>query len=838
MIKRLTLVFITLVALGASNCFSLGLGQLELKSALNQQFYAVIELTGVRGLENNEIIPNLGSQQDFDRVGVERNYVLIDLRFKVLSQQDGRMTVEVTSSKPIVEPFLNFIVEVLWPSGRLLREYTVLLDPPIFGQTGVEPVRASISDPRDQKAKDPTRQTTRQSGSVSPVAPSPSKSSSSSDNRSTQVNQNQAQRTNDGIKKSASLLAGNNGQLKRDEYGVTGSGDTLWKIALEVRPDRSFSVQQTMLAIQRANPEAFINNNINRLKAGYVLRIPDGPEIRRATFNAALSEVAIQNEAFADYKSGAGVAQLDASKRQPVIEKIANNKVEGELKLLAANNSTGDTAGSGSDNRSLALENDLAVAAEDLDRARRANTELTSGLDNLREQLDSLNEILTMKDDQLAALQAEIIKMEARAALEPADAQSPGKGSGSILTDPIFLGFILLLVIVIVLSVLFIVRRRQQEQQSDVEAEEQYVEIVEDVEPEAELEEEPAEIEAEEDYEEVTQQTSDVISEVEIYIAYGRFQQAITFLQNAIEAEPDRSDIQLKLLEVFVQTEDSVAFNLQFEQLRLLGDDQSIERGLLLQKKIPGAVEAAAASMDATIISSEPVEAIIEDDEDDFSFDLDEELELDEELGLGEELELDEELGLGEELELDEELGLGEELELDEELDLGEELELDEELDLGAELELNDELGTGEELEEDLVLEDGLAADEGLILDEALDADTEVNVQEQTLEIDGIDTALDEDLDLTLDEEDGLLLDAESIDPELASDANEDDIELEFDDEDLISIDDDEEVILDLDEEDEFELEEDEEDDGELSLDLEEDDGELSLDLEEDDGEL
>ena len=120
-------------------------------------------------------------------------------------------------------------------------------------------------------------------------------------------------------------------------------------------------------------------------------------------------------------------------------------------------------------------------------------------------------------------------------------------------------------------------------------------------------------------------QTADVISEVEIYIAYGRFSQAIIFLENAIEAEPDRVDIQLKLLEVYVQTEDSTAFNQQFDQLKTLGDEVANDQALTMQAKFPDADGPAAASMDATTISADPIvsrEATAEND--DLSFDLDE----------------------------------------------------------------------------------------------------------------------------------------------------------------------------------------------------------------------
>lgn len=126
-----TLLLLVAVVFGCltSTAYGLGLGELELKSALNQRFSAEIKLTNIRGLEVEEILPNLASQEDFNRVGVERNYLLTDLRFTVTPNDRGEMVIIVTSSKPIIEPFLNFIVEVLWPTGRILREYTVLLDP-------------------------------------------------------------------------------------------------------------------------------------------------------------------------------------------------------------------------------------------------------------------------------------------------------------------------------------------------------------------------------------------------------------------------------------------------------------------------------------------------------------------------------------------------------------------------------------------------------------------------------------------------------------------------------------------------------------------------------------
>ena len=110
MIQRLLLLKATLAALFCGSAYGLGLGELRLESALNQEFKADIELTNTRGLAVDEILPNLASQEDFDRVGVQRNYLLTDLRFRITQGDNGKLFVRVTSNKPIIEPFLDFIV--------------------------------------------------------------------------------------------------------------------------------------------------------------------------------------------------------------------------------------------------------------------------------------------------------------------------------------------------------------------------------------------------------------------------------------------------------------------------------------------------------------------------------------------------------------------------------------------------------------------------------------------------------------------------------------------------------------------------------------------------------
>jgi pilus assembly protein FimV len=122
MIQRLRLLIVTLFAIYNGSAFALSLGEIELKSTLNQRFDGEIILSNVGDLELGEIISNLATQEDFDRVGVNRDDQLTDIRFNTRVRDDGVHIIHLTSITPIVEPFLNFIVETIWPTGRIMSE--------------------------------------------------------------------------------------------------------------------------------------------------------------------------------------------------------------------------------------------------------------------------------------------------------------------------------------------------------------------------------------------------------------------------------------------------------------------------------------------------------------------------------------------------------------------------------------------------------------------------------------------------------------------------------------------------------------------------------------------
>lgn len=727
MIQRLRLLSVTLFALYCSTAYGVGLGEIELKSALNQRFDAEIVLSKMGELEEGDIIPNLASQKDFQRVGIERSYHLTDLRFTVRQREDGEFIIHITSTRPIIEPFLNFIVQAVWPTGRILREYTVLLDPPVYGADGVEMIKQGADGAISGGPKEPP-------GRKGRMTIPPHQGSDSTPGRIT---------------------------------GMTESGDTLWSIASLVRPNNSVTVQQTMLAILRENPDAFINDNINLLKAGHVLRMPDLRAISSQSRENALAEVQIQNEEFQSYKAEE-YTQLDARRTAGRSSTARRVEEDGELKLLASDQ--GATSAGSDGTRTQELQSALTVAREDLDRARRANNEMSSRVRDLEEQIETLDGLVKLKEDQMATLRAELQKARAapQSATPPATTQR--QQQSSMLTSPMVLGGGGLLLVLIVAAVLIMLRRRRQS--PDLEEEEFSGLMMEDDSPMTMDDDEGLDLDDDdvEDDDDVSQQTSDIIGEAEIYIAYGRFPQAISFLQQAIEAEPTRSDVQLKLLEVYVQTEDAAAFNEQYEQLQALGDADANARAAELQRQIPGAVADAGNELAPEM----------GDDDDELSFDLDDmdtetaddDLTLDAEDDDGDELSLDEAMELGDaDLEFD--LDAVEEEVAEEEV--GADLSLDEDIDLDFE---EDDTGGDDELDLDLGGDDeldlGTDDDDGVIeLDMGEDDDDGLDLDLGGGDEDDDILDLGEDVDLGGDDDDG------AIELDLGDD---DDIELDLGD--------------------------------------------------------
>ena len=343
-----------LLCISAGPALALTLGEIETQSALYQRFTARIELQQSRGENIQDLQVSLASAEDFARMNVERNFMLTQLQFELITER-GQPVIEITSRRPIVEPYLDFVLEVIWRQGRMLKQYTILLDPP-----GLE-----------QQA--PTQ-------TASPVQPA----------KPELVAQQPARQTSTAT-----------------DYGPTKRNDTMWSIASRTRPDASVSVEQHMLAIKRLNPDAFINDNINLLKQGQVLKIPTADETASLTRRAATRMVQEETRAWQeDNQSLAQSPPAPAPTGQLRIVAEAGDRAGGinapdsaAIRSPAENGPRAGTAG-------LAQDGTLNQQMDTLEQLADKR------LESMQQTFAAQTEALAVKDQQLAELRVQLEQMQ------------------------------------------------------------------------------------------------------------------------------------------------------------------------------------------------------------------------------------------------------------------------------------------------------------------------------------------------------------------------------------------------------------------------------------------
>jgi pilus assembly protein FimV len=637
MFRKLASVILVAGVLGSSQADALGLGELTLHSALNEPLNADIKLLSVGDLGQGQVIVNLGSQEDFERAGVDRDYFLTNLKFDVELDGKGNGVIHIRTHNLVNEPYLNFIIEARWPAGKLLREYTALLDLPVYTERPQAHVNLGSS---------PAHATSTVSRAAAPTSSASAGSA--------------------GTASSGAAAAPYTGG---DSYEIRRS-DTLWKIAQETRPAGDVSVQQNMLAIQQLNPDAFIRGNINLLREGAVLRLPSAEQARQVSTGAARSEVASQSRAWRQKAEGGS----ESADTLPVVRE-QQAESDGHLSLSSAATGSGEGSGTGGADTG-ALKGKLNESLENLDRAERDNADLKSRVTQMQGQVEKLQRLVQLKDEQMAALQKQTAgaapKPEAETAPQaevapppqaeapapaqpepaapaaeapaPAPEQAPGTAPeaaapseaappgqeaapaqqepqaeapepaapkpavpkpaskppvaaepdllSSILGNPLYLGLGVGLVVLILLGLVLRQRAAQRSAEASLASQsfdepafdQSFDEVDEPAEQAVAAEAADDTTYDEEDTIEqaapstTRSETGDAIGEADIYVAYGRYQHAIDLLKNAIAGEPGRSDLRVKLLEVYLEAGDRDGFRSQFAALQALGDADATGR--------------------------------------------------------------------------------------------------------------------------------------------------------------------------------------------------------------------------------------------------------------------
>ena len=582
---RKTVVILTMMLCSmATQLYALELGTVTIESVLNQPLRVRVELLQLGDTRLQDIRVSMASSADFERFNINPDDFLSSIRFSVESSaQDNAIT--LISSQIVREPSLSFILDTRWPNGRLLSEHTIFLELPVFDdQQSTYEVRQPVS--RILQALTGAQAIDAQpfvDSSAASILTAPSSTSSA-----TSLQPEAIEVADESVEPEFVEL----------ETIETSGGDTLSGIAQQVKPNTAVSMQQTMLALQELNPEAFADGNINRLFSGQVLRVPTLEEIQSIDPRDAVREVLRQNQELAEVDVQPLAATLNAMLDQGV-------QPQGQLSLVSSddaidtNNSAAGLADAGNetlDQRIAELERQLAQRSEEADRARIEREELDSRMADLETQIAAAQEIIRLQDIQLAQLQdslaaAAVLLMAEQQVIANVSAAAEAAlpvDSPSNLTDDVMriltgssVYILFGIVLVILLLVVLMLRKNRAakadnnglyeiaEQDFDADAQAASTEDSEKGEAAEDQDSDPADLDSEPGdilgvsgeaggLEEVAEEQiaieeapqQNVIAIVEELISEQRYRDALSMLNTSLQEQGDNEDMRAKIFEV------------------------------------------------------------------------------------------------------------------------------------------------------------------------------------------------------------------------------------------------------------------------------------------------
>ena len=614
---------------------ALGLGEIKLNSALNDRFNADIPVVGATSDELDSLDVKLANMAQFTHAGLDRPDVLNQLQFVVVRNADGSSYIHITSNAAMREPFLDFLLDAEWNNGELIREYTVLLNPPAFQTTNTAPAPAAAAPAQVPAAAStapvatapvpvptPSAATQAAPETTAPMAqppaevaaapqPAPSEASTPAPAASPpaapapSVEQAPAQRA----------LGTNYGPIRR--------GETLSSIAKSVRPE-GVTLNQMMVAIYQANPEVFMHN-INRMKSGYILRMPTASDAQGISVTDANNEVRAQMQA---WRSGSVAAAPESapaaatSATTPSLQLVApGSAAESNAQVPGA-----ATAGSGEAAAVPALPaapvtepgkgGKGAAAPVQPESANNAPLSVQSNAGaEVQQQAAQQNAVPALPPP--AATNVPLAKAPAAAKPKPVQ---PVQESGGGIMDMIFgiYGIIALIVIAMIVLAVVVIKKRKAGgssgatssarikadwmKQESVDSGDNTAassttrtkgkfkkSISEEPQEKTVLSNAPTELAGGGDSDKTMlmaapppapmQETvvstggsqldvSDPMAEADFHMAYGLYDQAADVLKKALRQSPDSRPVQMKLLEVFFTAGDKANFVNEAKKLR------------------------------------------------------------------------------------------------------------------------------------------------------------------------------------------------------------------------------------------------------------------------------
>jgi pilus assembly protein FimV len=548
-----------LLALGGSNALALSLGRITVQSALGEPLSAEIDISDINADEAASLKVQVASPANFKSAGLDYSPVLTGLRMVLQKRPDGRSYLRLTSDRLVQEPFVDLILDAGWQSGRVMRNYTLLFDPPNMRPAPAArplsvPLAAPLSapplvaEPRVVQAPRPV---------ATPASPQLARQPAASAE----------------VKSVPAAASAANGEQRLVRVRP---GDSASKIAMTHRV-ANVSLDQMLVAMQRGNPNAFIEGNVNRIKAGAIVALPTEKQATAVSSAQASQIITAQSQDFNRYRqalaSGAGVTRQDAA------ERTVSGTIQATVddKKPAAQTPDKLTLSKGSVQSAKDLEQ-MALARNAEDNAKRAA--------QISKNTSDLNQLAQTAASMAAAAGASGTASDSAATPAAASASVPGVQKpvvpvlpasapvdapassflDELIDNPLMPAGAATLILLLAGLGFYKVRQRQKKattdssfMESSFQAESffgnsggQKVETQETAGNSSAMMYSASQLDAAED--------ADAVAEADVYMAYGRDLQAEEVLNDALRKQPGRVAIHQKLLAIYAKRQDAKAY--------------------------------------------------------------------------------------------------------------------------------------------------------------------------------------------------------------------------------------------------------------------------------------
>ncbi|MFZ2336568.1 MAG: FimV/HubP family polar landmark protein [Sideroxyarcus sp.] len=656
-----------------------GLGGINVTSALGQPLRAEIEMTSVDRADKASLRAKLASAEAYKNAGLDYPYSIPKLKFLIEERENGDSYIKVTSLQPVNEPFVSLMVELNWSSGKLLREYTFLLDPvdykpqqpkpeevqpiePVLAEPVVEPVPVAIAEPAASEvvAAEPLAETPVAAEAAPAVAPAAETVAESAvpaaepvateavPAEQAPVEQALTQEpapaeaqpiTQDALSKEEALA-----ETAPSERITVLRGDTLSKIAAQIKPD-NVSLERMLVALYRENAAVFDGHNMNRIRAGKILNVPQNDAVEMLPQADAEEEIRAQAADWNVYRQKLAAA-VPAKTERPADKQEATGKISSavidkafadkepakEVLKLSKGEAPNDKAVGGG--KTSAQE--LAIAKEEEEiaksKALKETQERTAILEKNLQEMKRLEEL--KKVPAVVSAPASTVTLAAASAPQPASNVAPAKPKveqpkvveqpslvDQLLEDPLYLAGIAALLLVLGGVGFFVARRgKQGGGQKKVSKKKEDIgsttgRIAAPIAPSPETGDFTSHAAAQAaSAASVESEEVDPIGEADLFLTFGRDTQAEEVLKEALKKNPNNIPVKLKLLSIYVTRKDPNSFYGYAREIKESGDksawDQTVAMGREVDPTNPfygGSGSAAAPAVESKASSAAPV---------------------------------------------------------------------------------------------------------------------------------------------------------------------------------------------------------------------------------------